>query len=242
MRRNVDIKLVMFNNRIYGLTKGQASPTSEIGKRTKSTPRGHHRPPGHPAVDRPGGRGDLRRPLGRHPHGAPPGDARASRAATAARRSSRSSRTATSSMTGRSASSPIARCATTAMLVLQHGEPMIFGKDRDRGIRLRGLQPEVVQLGDGVTEADLLVHDEAAPDPYLAFMLSRMWWPGLPGAGGRLPRRGPPDARSSCSRRRSTRPSRSAARATWPPCCAAATRGRSNDLPGLPRRQHRGLG
>src|SRR6202007_2685775 len=40
MRRNVDIKLIMFNNRIYGLTKGQASPTSEFGKRTKSTPQG----------------------------------------------------------------------------------------------------------------------------------------------------------------------------------------------------------
>jgi 2-oxoglutarate ferredoxin oxidoreductase subunit beta len=66
------------------------------------------------------------------------------------------------------------------MLVLQDGQPMIFGKDRDRGIRLRGLQPEVVQLGDGVTEADLLVHEEAAADPYLAFMLSRMWWPDFP--------------------------------------------------------------
>ncbi|MGH3399683.1 MAG: 2-oxoacid:ferredoxin oxidoreductase subunit beta, partial [Streptosporangiaceae bacterium] len=66
------------------------------------------------------------------------------------------------------------------MLVLEHGQPMIFGKDRDRGIRLRGLHPEVVQLGDGVTEADLLVHDETADDPYLAFMLSRMWWPDYP--------------------------------------------------------------
>ena len=47
MRRNVDIKLIMFNNRIYGLTKGQASPTSEFGKRTKSTPDGHGRPPDH---------------------------------------------------------------------------------------------------------------------------------------------------------------------------------------------------
>ena len=55
------------------------------------------------------------------------------------------------------------------MLVLEHGKPMIFGKDRDKGIRLRGLHPEVVKLGeDGVTEADLLVHDEEAEDPYLA--------------------------------------------------------------------------
>ena len=57
---------------------------------------------------------------------------------------------------------------------------MTFGKDRDRGIRLRGLRPEVVQLGDGITEADLLVHDETAEDPYLAFMLSRMFWPEFP--------------------------------------------------------------
>jgi 2-oxoglutarate ferredoxin oxidoreductase subunit beta len=57
---------------------------------------------------------------------------------------------------------------------------MVFGKDRDKGIRLNGLQPEVVQLGDGVTEADLLVHDEQAADPYLAFMLSRMWYPEFP--------------------------------------------------------------
>ena len=66
------------------------------------------------------------------------------------------------------------------MLVLEHGKPMIFGKDRDKGIRLNGLQPEVVQLGDGIRESDLLVHDEQAEDPYLAFMLSRMWWPDYP--------------------------------------------------------------
>jgi 2-oxoglutarate ferredoxin oxidoreductase subunit beta len=67
------------------------------------------------------------------------------------------------------------------MLVLEHGKPMIFGKERDKGIRLRGLHPEVVTIGqDGVTEADLLVHDEHAEDPYLALMLSRMFWPDFP--------------------------------------------------------------
>ena len=66
------------------------------------------------------------------------------------------------------------------MLVLEHGKPMIFGKDRDKGIRLDGLKPEVVQLGGDVSEADLLVHDEQAEDPNLAFMLSRMWWPDFP--------------------------------------------------------------
>ena len=67
------------------------------------------------------------------------------------------------------------------MLVLEHGKPMIFGKERDKGIRLDGLHPEVVTLGeDGVTEADLLVHDEDAEDPYLALILSRMFWPEFP--------------------------------------------------------------
>jgi 2-oxoglutarate ferredoxin oxidoreductase subunit beta len=67
------------------------------------------------------------------------------------------------------------------MLVLEHGKPMIFGKDRDKGIRLSGLHPEVVTLGEnGITEADLLVHDEHAEEPYLALMLSRMFWPQYP--------------------------------------------------------------
>jgi 2-oxoglutarate ferredoxin oxidoreductase subunit beta len=57
---------------------------------------------------------------------------------------------------------------------------MVFGKDRDKGIRLQGLHPEVVSLGDGVTEADLIVHDAHAEDPYLALMLSRMMWPDYP--------------------------------------------------------------
>jgi 2-oxoglutarate ferredoxin oxidoreductase subunit beta len=66
------------------------------------------------------------------------------------------------------------------MLVLRHGEPMIFGKDRDKGIRLKGLRPEVVQLGDGVTESDLLLHDETLDDPTLAYVLSRMSHPEFP--------------------------------------------------------------
>ena len=86
------------------------------------------------------------------------------RHATTARRSSRSSRTATSSTTAPTASSPIARSARTGRSSLEHGQPMIFGKDRDKGIRLNGHQPEVVTIGEnGVTEADLLVHDETRP-------------------------------------------------------------------------------
>jgi len=66
------------------------------------------------------------------------------------------------------------------ILAMEHGKPMIFGKNRDKGIRLNGLEPEVVQLGDGVTEADLLMHDEFAASPNLAAILSRVEPPNFP--------------------------------------------------------------
>jgi 2-oxoglutarate ferredoxin oxidoreductase subunit beta len=64
-------------------------------------------------------------------------------------------------------------------LMLEHGKPMIFGKDRDKGLRLNGHQPEVVTIGEnGITEADLLVHDET--DPLISFMLAHIYWPEFP--------------------------------------------------------------
>ena len=179
MRRNVDMKLIMFNNRIYGLTKGQASPTSEIGKRTKSTPEG--------TIDRPV---------------MPLSVALAAEATFVARSVDTHTEHLQRTLEragfhhGSAFVEVLQNCnifndgayrdftdrevREDRMLILEHGRPMIFGKERDKGIRLRGLHPEVVALGDGVTEADLLVHDEAADDPHLAFMLSRMWWPDYP--------------------------------------------------------------
>src|SRR6188508_26337 len=161
MRRNVDIKMVMFNNRIYGLTKGQASPTSELGKKTKSSPAG--------TIDYP------IQPLS---------------VALAAEASfvARSVDTHTEVLQNCNIFNDGAYREFTErevrddkMLVLEHGKPMIFGKERNMGIRLNGLHPEVVTLGEnGVTEGDLLVHDEEAEDPYLAYMLSRMWYPQFP--------------------------------------------------------------
>ena len=112
LRRNVNLKILLFNNRIYGLTKGQFSPTSELGKVTKSTPFGSIDPPVQPAVGRARRRGQLRRP---HPRPRPPAhdaDPPRRRTSTAARRSSRSTRTATCSTTASSTTSPSARCAT----------------------------------------------------------------------------------------------------------------------------------
>jgi CBS domain-containing protein len=68
------------------------------------------------------------------------------------------------------------------MLYLQHGRPMIFGKNLDKGIRLNGFKPEVVTLGDGISEADLLVHDETSME--LAFILSSMEHPQYPAPMG----------------------------------------------------------
>jgi 2-oxoglutarate ferredoxin oxidoreductase subunit beta len=179
MRRNVDFTMVMFNNRIYGLTKGQASPTSEFGKRTKSTPFGSVDTPVMPLTIALAAEASfvarsvdthtehLQKTLeraGRH-HG--------STFVEVLQNCNIFNDGAWRDFTDR-------EVRDDRMLVLEHGQPMIFGKDRDRGIRLRGLHPEVVRLGDGVTEDDLLVHDEQAVEPYLALMLSRMFWPEFP--------------------------------------------------------------
>jgi 2-oxoglutarate ferredoxin oxidoreductase subunit beta len=66
-------------------------------------------------------------------------------------------------------------------MALEHGKPMLFGADRKKGIRLRENKPEVVLIGEnGVTEADLLVHDEHAENPTIAYMLTRMEPPMYP--------------------------------------------------------------
>jgi len=180
MRRNVDIKLVMFNNRIYGLTKGQASPTSELGKRTKSTPDGTIDHPIMPlSVALAAEATFVARSVDTHTEHLQQTLERAGRHRGSAFTEVLQNCNIFNDGAWRSFTDREVR--DDRMLVLEHGRPMIFGKDRDRGIRLRGLHPEVVQLGvDGITEADILVHDEHAEDPYLAFMLSRMSFPDYP--------------------------------------------------------------
>jgi len=177
MRRNVDIRLVMFNNRIYGLTKGQASPTSPLGKKTKSSPYGTVDQPVVPlsialtaeatfvarSVD------TITDHLQETLDAA--GNHRGSAFLEVLQNCNIFNDGAFLEFTGRDV-------REDRMLRLKHGEPMIFGADADKGIRLDGLKPEVVQLGDGITEADLLVHDET--DPALAYLLSRMAWPEYP--------------------------------------------------------------
>jgi 2-oxoglutarate ferredoxin oxidoreductase subunit beta len=241
MRRNVDIKLVMFNNRIYGLTKGQASPTSEFGKRTKSTPLG--------SIDTPI---------------VPLTIALAAEASFVARSVDTHTEhlQATLERAGRHHGSAFVEVLQNCnifndgawrdftdrevredrMLILEHGKPMIFGKDRDRGIRLNGLHPEVVTIGqDGITEADLLVHDETAADPYLGCptRISRCRW----ACCGRSSGRRTTDSSPSRSRRLSRSPGRATSTGSSPvgrpgPSTKPSVRHRGRDatrhgLPGL---------
>jgi 2-oxoglutarate ferredoxin oxidoreductase subunit beta len=179
MRRNVDLKLIMFNNRIYGLTKGQASPTSEVGKVTKSTPSGTIDTPIVPLTVALAAEAtfvarsvDTHTEHLQHTFDAA-GRHRGSAFVEVLQNCNIFNDGAFKAFTDR-------EVRDDAMLVLEHGKPMIFGKERDKGIRLRGLHPEVVKLGDGVAESDLLVHDAHAEDPYLALILSRMWYPEYP--------------------------------------------------------------
>jgi 2-oxoglutarate ferredoxin oxidoreductase subunit beta len=180
MRRNVDMTMVMFNNRIYGLTKGQASPTSELGKKTKSTPMGTVDTPIQPLTIALAAEASfVARSVDTHTEHMQQtlqraGNHRGSTFVEVLQNCNIFNDGAWRDFTDR-------EVREDRMLLLEHGKPMIFGKDRDKGIRLRGLHPEVVTIGEnGVTEADLLVHDEQAEEPYLALMLSRMFWPDYP--------------------------------------------------------------
>ena len=173
LRRNVDVTILLFNNRIYGLTKGQYSPTSELNKRTKSTPMGSIDNPILPLSVALGAEGSfVARAL----------DVDVKHLAEMLERAAQHKGTSFveiyqdcnvfNHMAFEYASDKNQR--PDHVLYLEHGKPLIFGKNRDKGIRLHGLQLEVVELGKGITEDDLLFHDERAVDPTLGFMLSRL--------------------------------------------------------------------
>jgi 2-oxoglutarate ferredoxin oxidoreductase subunit beta len=191
MRRNVDMKMIMFNNRIYGLTKGQASPTSPIGKKTKSTPMGTIETPIIPLnLVAAAEASFIARSVDTHSehlqemmHRA--GEHRGAAFLEVLQNCNIFNDGAWRDFTDKSVKED-------RMLVLKHGEPMIFGAEKNKGIRLSGLQPEVVTIGEnGVSVADLWVHDETDPDATRTQILSRMWWPDFPvpvGVFRRVPR------------------------------------------------------
>jgi 2-oxoglutarate ferredoxin oxidoreductase subunit beta len=180
MRRNIGLKIILLNNRIYGLTKGQYSPTSELGKKTKTTPHGSIDRPFSPvAVALGAGATFVARTV----------DSDLAHMAQVLRRAAEHEGTAFVEVyqncivfnDGAYDAITDKSVRDDARLMLEHGKPLLYGKERNRGIRLRGLEPEAVTLGeDGVTEADLVVHDEAADHSGLAFFLSQFDAPKLP--------------------------------------------------------------
>jgi len=171
LRRNIDLNVMLFNNRIYGLTKGQYSPTSEVGKVTKSTPMGSLDEPFNP----------LTLALG-------------AGATFIARTIDKESKHMQEMITesyyhkGTSFLEIYQNCnifndgaysdftdrdtKSDTVLWLKDGEPMVFGADSNKGIRLDGNIPTVVELGDKWSKDDLLVHNKK--DYMIASMLSNM--------------------------------------------------------------------
>jgi 2-oxoglutarate ferredoxin oxidoreductase subunit beta len=177
LRRNLDLNILLFNNRIYGLTKGQYSPTSETGKVTKSTPAGSLDHPFDPIALALGADASF---VARSVDVEAKHLQDVLRRAHAHRGASFVEILQNCNVFNDGAFGDVTEKATKAdaTLVLEHGKPLIFGKNRDRGIRLRDYQPEVVTLGDGVTVADILVYDER--NPALAYLIARLGPPEFP--------------------------------------------------------------
>jgi 2-oxoglutarate ferredoxin oxidoreductase subunit beta len=178
-RRNLDVNVMLFDNRIYGLTKGQYSPTSEAGKKTKSTPFGSLERPFNPLALALGAGATF---VARCIDGYTPHLKEALRAAHAHAGTSFVHVYQNCNIFNDGAFAMLRDKATRPdhVLELKQGEPLVFGRDRDRGIRASGChRPEVVRLGRGVTESDLVVHDERGPLGYL-MMLAEMQPPEFP--------------------------------------------------------------
>ncbi len=177
LRRNIDLNIVLFNNEIYGLTKGQFSPTSTVGQKTKSSPYGNTQPPFIP--------GELALGAG---------------ARFFARVGGNVPKDITQILIeahqfkGTSLVEVLQKCVIfndgcfnnitnkdvkeDKQIYLEHGKPMVFGKDREKGLVLNKLKLEVVTIGEnGVTQEDLLVHDAKEKDPTLHQMLVRLEYP-----------------------------------------------------------------
>jgi len=185
IRRNIDVNIILFNNEIYGLTKGQYSPTSKFGAVTKTSPYGTVEHPFHPGELVIGAQGKF-----------------FARSIDGNLKLSQEIFIEASRHDGTSVVEVLQNCViyndkTHAALmdkdhkedrtiILKHGEPMIFGKNRDKGLVLdaKNLKLKVVELGDQYTEKDLLVHNAEEANPGIHLMLANMRYPDYPVAFG----------------------------------------------------------
>jgi 2-oxoglutarate ferredoxin oxidoreductase subunit beta len=184
IRRNIDINIMLFNNQIYGLTKGQYSPTTPMGSITKTSPQGTIEHPFNPGELILGAQGTFfARAVDTNPK------LMTEVMFEAARHD------------GTSVVEILENCVIFAdkthvqitskdlrddhQIHLKNGEPMLFGKEKKKGIRMKDSRLEVVEIGkEGITEEDILIHDQYQQDPGLHLMLAKMTPPLLPMAMG----------------------------------------------------------
>jgi 2-oxoglutarate ferredoxin oxidoreductase subunit beta len=185
VRRNVDINIILFNNQIYGLTKGQYSPTSRFGAISKTSPYGTVEQPFNPGSLVLGAKGTF-----------------FARTVDAEVMLTKELLLAAAKHRGTSVVEALVNCmifnnkthasfaadkATRAenTITLRHGEKMLFGKDNNKGLVLDGLKLKVVTVGeDGYTLDDVLTDDAHAEDTTLHCMLAAMKFPEYPVALG----------------------------------------------------------
>lgn len=183
MRRNINLNVILFNNRIYGLTKGQYSPTSRTGFKTKSSPMGTIEQPINPiSLALAAGATFVSRSLDAHTTHL--GETFAKAAAHIGTSFVEVYQNCVIFNPNEWGPLQDRRNRDDHIIYLEHGQPMVFGKDNDKGIRLDGFKPEVVELGSGVTEADLIVHDKTSKQ--LAYTLSSIEYPDFPAFMGVL--------------------------------------------------------
>ncbi|UCH65168.1 MAG: 2-oxoacid:ferredoxin oxidoreductase subunit beta [Ignavibacterium sp.] len=173
-RRNVDIKILLFNNRIYGLTKGQYSPTSEKGKVTKTTPFGSVDWPFNPISLAIGSEATfIARTIDRTPKHLQQmikrlGGHKGVAFLEIYQNCNIFNDGAFFSLTEK-------ETKDDTVLILEHDKPMVFGKDGNMGIKLDGPKPMIVDLSSGAySKDDLLVHDEFSEEPVLAMILAHI--------------------------------------------------------------------
>ena len=178
LRRNVDVTILLFNNRIYGLTKGQYSPTSELGKVTKSTPLGLGRSAGEPAARSPSAAG---RPSWPAPStGTSPHMEEMIKRAARHRGAAFLEILQNCNVYNDLAWNVLYDRETKVQyeLRLEHGKPLLFGPPDDRrGLVIEGVRPKVVTAAE-VAESALWVHDER--DTAAALVLADLWAPDFP--------------------------------------------------------------
>ena len=184
IRRNIDLNIMLFNNRIYGMTKGQYSPTSRLGTITKTSPYGTVEEPFNPGSLVLGAKGTFfARSI----------DADVMLCEDIMLAAARHKGTSVMEFltncvifnNGTHADITAKETRADRTILLRKGEKMIFGQNRDKGLVLDGWKLKVVEIGkDGVTEDDILTHDPSSDNLGLQMMLADMRWPEFPVALG----------------------------------------------------------